>query len=221
MASEFSFIPTGTVAVPEIPFKNTVQLPADKSVVIVVDMQNDFVKPGGSLVVPAAAETVPYIQQLVRSAREQGARVVYTQDTGFEGDPEFEIWPEHCRMGSWGWQIVDELEPKPDDLICQKNRYDGFYGTWLEHFLGRVWHVEHVVVVGTVSNICVLHTAASAGLRWYRIVLPADGISALTEFDQALTLHQVSWLYGGSVVRSTADIQFTATEHTAVGGHPT
>ena len=66
-----------------------------------------------------------------------------------------------------------------------------------------------MVIVGTVSNICVAHTAASAGLRWFQIVIPANDISALTEFDQALTLRQTSWLYGGDVVKSVADISFT------------
>ena len=69
-----------------------------------------------------------------------------------------------------------------------------------------------MVIVGTVSNICVLHTAASAGLRWYHVVMPADGISAYTEFDQALTLHQVGSLYNGSIVKSMKDITFNATE---------
>ncbi|MFP4081819.1 MAG: isochorismatase family protein [Candidatus Aminicenantes bacterium] len=68
------------------------------------------------------------------------------------------------------------------------------------------WKVEHLVVVGTVSNICVLHTAASAGLRWFHVVMPADGISAQTEFDQALILRQVSSLYAGDVVKSVEDI---------------
>jgi nicotinamidase-related amidase len=62
--------------------------------------------------------------------------------------------------------------------------------------------------VGTVSNICVAHTAASAGLRWFHIVMPANGISALTNFDQALTLRQVSYLYNGHVVKDVADIRF-------------
>ena len=146
MANGFSFIPGSTVEVPEIPFKDQVRLPPDKSAVIVVDMQNDFVKPDGTLVVPAAAETVSGIQQLLRSARERGVRIVYTQDTGFEGDPEFEIWPEHCLNGTWGWEIIEELAPQPEDLICRKNRYDGFYGTWLQHFLGRVWRVGGTVV---------------------------------------------------------------------------
>jgi len=202
------FIPGETVTVPEITFADQVRLPASKTAVIVVDMQNDFVKEGGTLVVPTAIETVPNIQTLLESARAAGVRVAYTQDTHFEGDPEWQIWPEHCRAGTWGWEIIDELKPRPEDVVCQKNRYDGFYGTWLDHFLSHVWKVEHLVIVGTVSSICVLHTAASAGLRWFHIVVPANGISALTEFDQALTLRQVSWLYLGDVVRHTTDIVF-------------
>lgn len=204
----FSFVPGKTVEVPDIPYRDEVHLPARDSAVIVVDMQNDFVKEGGSLVVEAALETVPKIQQLLEAARTGGARVAYTQDTHFEGDPEWKIWPEHCRSGSWGWEIIDELKPRPEDQVCQKNRYDGFYGTWLDHFVGRVWQAEHLVIVGTVSNICVAHTAASAGLRWFRVVIPANGISALTEFDQALTLRQASWLYVGDVVRDVAHVKF-------------
>ncbi len=203
------FVPGQTVEVPQLNFKDRVELPAGDTAVIVVDMQNDFVKEGGTLVVPDAAATIPQIRRLLERARGAGARIVYTQDTHFEGDPEWQIWPEHCRAGTWGWQIVDELAPQEGDLIVQKNRYDGFYGTWLEHFLGHVWRVRNLVIVGTVSSICVLHTAASAGLRWYNVVVPADGISALTEFDQALTLRQVSWLYTGSITRSVDDIQFT------------
>lgn len=202
------FIPGETVAVPEIPFKERVELPADKTALIIVDMQNDFVKEGGSLVVPAAIETVPNIQRLLERARAAGVKVAFTQDTHFDGDPEWQIWPEHCRANTWGWEIIEELKPQEGELICQKNRYDGFYATWLDHFL-RVWGIENVVIVGTVSSICVLHTAASAGLRWYNIVVPADGISALNDFDQALTLRQVSWLYTGSVTKSVDDIAFT------------
>lgn len=206
----FKFIPGDKVEVPEIPYKKSIALPASQTVLIIVDMQNDFVKQGGSLLVPSALETVPRIQGLLESARDTGVRVVYTQDTMFEDDPEWEIWPEHCRIDTWGWEIIDELKPLSDDLICRKNRYDGFYGTWLDHFLSRVWKRNNLVIVGTVSNICVLHTAASAGLRWYHVVMPADGISALTEFDQALTLRQVSSLYTGDVLKSFRDLSFEA-----------
>ncbi len=206
------FIPPNTVEVPEIPYDSKVELPAQRTAVIVVDMQNDFVKAEGSLEVPAARETVPHIQQMLKRARELGITVAYTQDTAIENDPEFDIWPAHCIRNTWGWHIIDELAPEKKDMVFQKNRYDGFYGTGLDHFLTRIWHVEHLVIVGTVANICVLHTAASAGLRWFHVVIPANGISALTTFDQALTLRQASYLYNGHVVRSTEHIQFVRSE---------
>lgn len=202
-------IPGKEVTVPDIPITDKVGLPADKTAVIVVDMQNDFVKPEGSLHVEAAAGTIPSIQGLLEAARQAGARVVYTQDTSYEGDPEWDIWPRHCERDTWGWEIVEDLAPQSkQEMVFIKNRYDGFYGTSLDHYLNNLWGIEHVVIVGTVSNICVLHTAASAGLRWFRIVVPADGISSMTEFDQALTLRQVTMLYGGQVVKSTGDLTF-------------
>jgi nicotinamidase-related amidase len=206
----FPYIPSKTVEVPEISFKDKSSLPPRKTALLIVDMQNDFVNEKGSLVVEAAGETVPRIQKLLNAAREAGLHIAFTQDTQVENDPEWDIWPKHCKQGTWGWEIIDELNPHDNELICLKNRYDAFYGSWLGHFLATIWDVDHVVIVGTVSNICVLHTAASAGLRWYHIVVPADCISAMTEFDQALTLRQTSSLYAGDVLRSVDDLSFAS-----------
>lgn len=195
------------VEVPSYEVVERVELPARKTAVIVVDMQNDFVKEGGKLRVPTAEATIGPIRRLLEKARAAGVRVFYTQDTHYEGDPEFEIWGEHVKYGTWGWEIVDELKPQPGDIVVQKTRYDGFYGTPLDDLL-RVYGIEYVVIVGTVANICVLHTAASAALRWYKVVVPVDGISALTEFDMHATLRQISWLYKGTVVRSVDGIEF-------------
>ena len=170
-------------------------------------MQNDFVKEGGKLRVPTAEATIGPIKRLLEKARAAGVKVFYTQDTHYDGDPEFEIWGEHVKYGTWGWEIVDELKPQPGDIVVQKRRYDGFYGTPLDDLL-KVYGIEYVVIVGTVANICVLHTAASAALRWYKVVVPVDGISALTEFDMHATLRQISWLYKGTVVRSVDGIEF-------------
>jgi len=207
----FAFLPSGTIEVPEIAVQPEISLPADSTALVIVDMQNDFIGEQGSLRVPAARETIGNIRRLIRSARDAGVRIAYTQDTHFENDREWTIWPEHCRRNTWGWEIVEEVAPQGSDLVCEKNRYDGFYGTWLEHYLCSVWGVRNLVLVGTVANICVLHTAASAALRWFHLVVPADGISALTPFDQAVALRQVTSLYVGEVVRSTQDIHFVKT----------
>ena len=202
------FIPEKQVEVPEIPFEDGMELPAEKTALVIVDMQNDFVKEEGSLVVDAAGETIPHIRGLLERAREAGVHVAFTQDTHLEGTPEWETWPEHVKQGTWGWEIIEELQPREKEPVCRKPRSDAFYASDLDYYLSRIWKVEHVVIVGTVANICVLHTAASAGLRWFHIVVPADGISALNDFDQALTLRQVSFLYHGHTVRSVKDIKF-------------
>jgi nicotinamidase-related amidase len=204
----FNFIPEANVEVPELKFERKVSLNPEDTALIVVDMQNDFVRDDGNLYVPAAKETIKNIKGLIDEARKKKVKVVYTQDTHFDGDTEWEIWPVHCKKGSDGWKIIDELKPAEGEMVFEKNRYDGFYETQLEHYLSHVWGIKNLVIVGTVSSICVLHTAASAGLRWYNLVIPADGISALTNFDQAMTLRQVSTLYTGKIVKSCDDVYF-------------
>ena len=189
------------IEVPGYEFSEEVRVDPAKTALIVVDMQNDFVKEGGSLVVPDAEATIPNIKGLLDLARSSGMKVVYSQDTHDEGDPEWEIWPEHVRIGSWGWQIVDELEPREGEAVIRKVRYDAFYGTHLDHFL-RIWGVNTLVVCGTVANICVHYTAASAALRWYDVVIPRDATSALDPFDLESSLRQTSFLFAGRITES-------------------
>ncbi len=196
------------VEVPEYRVVERVELPARETAVIVVDMQNDFVHPEGALFVPSSRETIEPIKRLLEKARRAGARVFYTQDTHYDDDPEYRIWGEHVKHGTWGWRIIDELEPKPGDIVVMKTRYDGFYGTPLDDLL-KVYGIRNLVVVGTVANICVLHTVASAALRWYRVVVPVDGISALNDFDMHAALRQIDFLYKGTLVKSVEGVVFT------------
>ena len=194
---------TPTVEVPAYTIEREVTLPAATAAVVVVDMQNDFVMPGGTLVVPDAAGIVPVIRALLDRARAARVRVFFTQDSHATGDPEFAIWGEHVLEGTWGWQIVDALAPAPGDRVIRKLRYDGFFGTSLDHEL-RLSGTTTVVVCGTVANICVLHTAGSAALRGYRVVLPIDAISALNPFDMHTAIRQTAFLYRGTITTAGA-----------------
>ena len=191
---------TRTLEVPEYEVHERVELEPATTALVVVDMQNDFVEAGGSLVVPDARATIPAIQSLLKLARETGMRVVFSQDPHGEGDPEWDIWPEHAREGSWGWKIVEELTPAAGDTVIRKARYDAFYGTHLDHLL-RLWGTKTLVVCGTVANICVHYTAASAALRWYDVVIPVDAVSALDPFDLESSLRQTAFLFAGRITR--------------------
>jgi nicotinamidase-related amidase len=191
------------IQVPEYAVQTDVPVDPARTALVVVDMQNDFVSPEGTLYVPDAQATVPVIGSLLAKARAAGMRVVFTQDTHSDGDPEWRIWPEHAREGSWGWQIVDELAPRPHETVIRKVRYDGFYGTSLDHLL-RVWGMGKLIVCGTVANICVHYTAASAALRWYEVVIPRDAVSALEPFDLESSLRQTVFLFAGLVTDTPA-----------------
>ncbi len=187
-----------SVDVPEYAVHDDVAVSPDRTALIVIDMQNDFVEDSGALHVADAKATLPAIGRLLELARSSGMRVVFTQDTHDDGDPEWEIWPEHARRGSWGWEIVEDIEPRDRELVLQKVRYDAFYGTHLDHHL-RLWGVDTLVLCGTVANICVHYTAASAALRWYDVVIPRDATSALDPFDLEASLRQTAFLFAGKV----------------------
>lgn len=191
----------GQRSTPDVPLyavQDFVCLDPARTALVVIDMQNDFVKRGGSLLVPEAEATIPAIDRLLGIARASRMRVVYSQDTHREGDPEWEIWPEHCREGSWGWEIVAELAPRGDDTVLRKVRYDVFYDTPLDHLL-RLWSIDTLVICGTIANISVQYAAASAALRWYAVVIAHDAISALEPFDLEATLRQTAFAFAGQV----------------------
>ena len=199
--------PMTHVDVPEIPRTERLELPAPSTALIVVDMQNDFAHPDGTLYGEDATRIIPVIRGLLEKARAAGVRVVFTQDWHGENDPEFEIWGEHARANTWGAEIVEGLEPLDDETHIRKLRYDAFYGTSLAHLL-NLWGVKHTVIVGTVANICVLHTAGSAALRYLDVVVPEDAVAALNPFDKESALRQVTFLYRGEVTKADG-ITFT------------
>lgn len=158
-------------------------------------MQNDFVHPKGVLFCPNSTRIVEPIKRLLSKAREKKVKIIYTQDTHYPDDPvEFPIWGKHVVKGEWGWEIIEEIKPQLDDIVIEKLRYDAFFGTPLDHIL-RTYGIKNLVIVGTVANICVLHTVSSAKLNNYNVVVPIDAISAITDFDYQLSLRQMDFLY--------------------------
>jgi nicotinamidase-related amidase len=195
-----------TLQIPNFEIKENLNFKSQETALIIIDMQNDFCDPKGALYVPSSRDTIEPIKSLLNKAREKSVRVFYTQDTHTEDDMEFKIWPVHVIEGSWGWEIIPDLKPQKGDIVIRKIRYDGFYGTHLDHYL-KLYNIKNLVIVGTVANICVLHTAGSAALRWFNVIVPIDCISALNEFDYYSALRQIDFLYKGTLTKSQ-NVQF-------------
>ena len=178
------------------------RLDPDRTAVVIVDMQNGFCHPDGSLYAPGSEAAIEPCTRLVGRARGAGAAVVFTRDVHppeqFEDShyyDEFERWGEHVREGSWEAELVPELSPLEDELVVVKHTYDAFHQTELEGWLDA-HGVDNLVFGGTLANVCVLHTAGSAGLRDYRPVLAEDAIGYIEEGDREYALEHADWLFG-------------------------
>jgi nicotinamidase-related amidase len=191
------------------------QFDPDSTAVVVVDMQNGFCHPDGSLYAPGSEEAIEPCADLVERARDAGASVVFTRDVHppeqFDDAhyyDEFDRWGEHVLEGSWEAELVDELEPRDEsdeELVVVKHTYDAFHETQLEGWLDA-HGVANLLFCGTLANVCVLHTAGSAGLRDYRPVLVEDAIGHIEEAHREYALDHAGWLFGE--VTSLGDVAF-------------
>ncbi len=178
------------------------QLDPTETAVVIVDMQNGFCHPDGSLYAPGSEAAIEDCVTLVEQARDAGAAVVYTRDVHppeqFEDAhyyDEFEQWGEHVLEGSWDAELVSELSPREEELVVMKHTYDAFHQTNLDGWLSA-HNIKNLVFGGTLANVCVLHTAGSAGLRDYRPLLVEDAIGALEEDHREYALDHAEWLFG-------------------------
>ena len=172
-----------------------------RAAVLVVDMLNEFLEPGGEMVLLEGRRVIEPINRLLAASREMGMRVVWLCDEHpIPEDREFEKRVPHCIGGTWNAAIVDAMDVAPDELRIAKRRYSGFFGTDLDLRL-REWGVQQVVVTGVVTNICVRSTVHDAYFLGYDVFVPEDCVSATSDREQASTLYDID-THVGDVVTS-------------------
>jgi nicotinamidase-related amidase len=172
---------------------------------VVVDMQNGFCHPDGSLYAPGSERAIEPVETLVDRARAAGAAVVFTRDVHTEDQfedahyyDEFDRWGEHVVEDTWDAELVDGLQPRPaepNEHVVVKHTYDAFYRTDLEGWLAA-HGIDDLVICGTLANVCVLHTAGSAGLRDYRPMLVEDAVGFIEPDHRDYALEHADWLFG-------------------------
>jgi len=179
---------------------------------IVVDVQNDFTDPDGSLYVPGGEAIVSVVNAEIDTAIAAGARVVYTQDWHPPSTPHFAKdggrWPVHCVAGTAGAQMYPRLRvvgPIVRKGISGEDGYSGFFqrdpvsgetvATCLDADL-RAAGVARLVVVGLAQDVCVKDTALDGRRLGYDVTVvraatrpvercPGDGARAFAELTAA------------------------------------
>ncbi|MFB4301939.1 cysteine hydrolase family protein [Actinomadura sp. NTSP31] len=161
---------------------------------IVVDMQNGFVHPDGSLPtlgmpLADAGRAVRQCAAAVTAARAAGTPVVFTRHVYRPGraDEGANLGGAHPDLaeisalaaGTWDAEVTDDLGCGPDDLVVDKVRFDAFLWTSLDPLL-RGLGAENLLVCGVVTNICVESTVRAAYMRDYGVTVLGDACAALT-----------------------------------------
>jgi len=162
---------------------------------IVVDVQNDFADPDGSLYVDDGETTIPFINEQIAMATESGSIIVYTRDWHPESTPHFAkdggIWPVHCVGETWGSEFHPDLIVSGGEVKKGTSGEDGYSGftvrdpetasessTGLEALL-RDSGTTDVAVLGLATDYCVKETALDAVHLGFPTTLLADGIRAV------------------------------------------
>ena len=166
-----------------------------KTALLVVDVQNDFADPKGSLSVKGGDAIVPVVNRVAREAADAGAYVAYTQDWHPHDTPHFAkdggIWPVHCVAGSWGAWLHPDLAVLGPSIRKGSNGEDGYSGftmrdpitggtipTQLEGLLRR-HDIERVVIGGLATDYCVKATALDAVRLGFETTVLEDAIAAV------------------------------------------
>ena len=162
---------------------------------VVVDVQNDFAHPDGSLFVAGGEQVVPLVNAEATAARAAGSPVFYTQDWHPPDTPHFEkdggIWPVHCVRDTWGAAFHAGLEVQGEVVRKGVGGEDGYSGftvrdpvtgaetsTGLAELL-RNRGVESLIVAGIATDYCVKETVLDGAREGFAVTVLADAIRAV------------------------------------------
>src|SRR5688500_3481059 len=162
---------------------------------LVVDVQNDFADPRGSLHVRGGDEIVPVVNREIERARAAGASVIYSQDWHPESTPHFQkdggIWPVHCVMETWGAELHPDLTVEGPVVRKGSNGEDGYSAftmrdpqsgatipTRLAYLLGEAGATQ-LVICGLATDYCVKQTALDARAKGYPTTVLENAIRAV------------------------------------------
>jgi ureidoacrylate peracid hydrolase len=184
----------------------TVKLDPKRAAVIVVDMINEFCKPGGKMVLPGYERLVGPQLQVIEAARKAGAPVIWVRDShrrAMRRDREYLKRTFHCVEGTWATEIIEDLGARTDEIHVFKHRYSSFFQTDLDLTLKDML-IDQLIVFGVVTNICVRSTVHDAFFNGYEVIVPSDCCAATGAREQESSLYDIATHFG--VVSDAASV---------------
>lgn len=193
-----------------------VQLDPARTAVLVVDMINEFCKPGGRMVLPGYEALVGPQSEIIAAARATGVPVIWIHDAhrpGMRHEREWAKRTPHGLENTWATEIIEDLGARDDEIHVTKRRYSAFFQTDLDLTL-KDMQVTQLVVFGVVTNICVRSTVHDAFFNGYEVVVPADACAATGPREQESSLYDIATHFG--VVASSSAVVAALTGGTPI-----
>ncbi len=191
--------------------QHKMKLIPEKSCLLIIDMQNDFLNPGSAVYIPEGEAIIPNIKKLLFAFRKRKLPVIYTghchKDPRIDGGMTAEWWPELkegkvLKANTKGVEIYPAIKPKKE-LVIYKNRYSAFYHTNLEIYL-RGLRVTDLVITGVMTNICCESTARDAFFRDFRVFFLLDATASPYPELHLATLRNLAYAF--AYVTTTEEI---------------
>jgi nicotinamidase-related amidase len=166
--------------------------------VLVVDMLRGFLEEGHPLYCGDKVRgIIPHIQRLLERELDLGSKIFFICDHHEPDDLEFKMFPPHCIAGTPEAEIIPELAKYPGEVIL-KRRYSGFFDTALEAKLKEL-KPEKLIICGVLTNICVLHTVASARNRDYQVEVPVGCVASPDQKAHEFALEHMEKVLGAKL----------------------
>lgn len=196
-----------------------------RSSVIVVDMQNAFLSPGGmfdliGFNITRLRRIIKPVRNVLDNSRKRGIKIIYLRhvysrdlsDSGGLESPNY--WKEYSLTllrekpdikekllirGTWGAEIIEDVKPLPEEPIVDKQRYSGFVNTKLEEIL-RDQNIKYLFFVGIALNVCVESTVRDAFFRDFWPIVISDCCESVgPKYAKKTTLWNISQLFGWTI----------------------
>lgn len=144
---------------------------------LLIDFINTMEFDEAGQLAPRAVEAARHARALKRRAIAESIPVVYVNDNFGDWGANFDAVTRRAERSALGRPLVEFLQPQPSDLSILKPRHSGFYGTPLEFLLDEL-QVNHLILTGLQTHICVVFTAHDAYLRRYGLWVPDDCVAS-------------------------------------------
>ena len=199
------------------------------AILVIVDIENEFCKPGGKRYSEASDMTTQQVIAAVKGLMERCSHadipIIYIQSVRTLKEPEFTVFGKapFLEEGTWAVEFVDELQPRVEDVVIPKYCHDPFHETNLSQVLKELIPDPtkcYAIVTGGATEVCLYHAVLGFYVRNYWTVIPVDCTFSISESGKEAALEQLSLRSYRSIFLTRSDLVEITREPSLIGRLP-